>query len=397
MDIEKIDELRDITMGAGNEIRVLNRNFSLAEYDESWKKIERFLFIEVYNIIKEFYTDKSDTNIVSFSSESIMIKLPINMLDKKLFNPKNRSAQLAVASEELMNKKIKKISFEANGQMGFDFITIFPKISYDPSRDKDNILVRIPSEVYEEMVPIKSYCQLDLKLISDFNSGNTIRLYEIFKSYAFKGKVDISFTELRKKLGFFKAGKYPQWKYFNAKVLKPAVEEINLRKEEDIEVQYKKERSSETISFTIITHKQAQAGDINVLSEDEIINRDSRELNKLQANYIATVLRHCNKVTPISNKQELTQWIISDLINQQQKQKNDFAFKYSMNAISKQIREGKYKEPFAHKHLIKQTVFDEEIHNAIKMLEIDGQIEKILEDYTPEQIKANRFGYLLED
>jgi plasmid replication initiation protein len=83
---------------------------------------------------------------------------------------------------------------------------------------------------------------LDLKLLSEFGSGNTIRLYEIFKSYAFKKKFDIGFNELRKQLGFFNEGNYQEWKYFNAKVLKPAVKDINSYKQFDIEVFYEKKR-----------------------------------------------------------------------------------------------------------------------------------------------------------
>jgi len=378
------------------EIRVLNRNFSLGEYGESWTKIERYLFIEIYNVIKEFYISKSADNIQTFSSESIVVKLPINMLDKKLFNTKNRSKQLLEAATTLSKKQINSTTLDDDGQYGFHFITIFPEIRYTPSVDKNSMYIRIPSSIYEEMVPIASYCQLDLVLLSEFNSGNTIRLYEIFKSYAFKHKFVIPFTELRKKMGFFGEEKYPEWKYFNSQVLKPAVTDINKHKEHDIEVMYSKERGSESIAFTIISHRAENNTDIPVLSLDDLINTTNRKLNMIQEKYVATLLANCKGKVAISNMDELKEWIISDLIIQQQKKNEEFDFRYSMNAISKQIRAGEYAQPYAHKHLNNEIIFSDEIHNEIKVLELEGNIDLIKQTYSSEIIKAHRFGYLLE-
>lgn len=53
--------------------------------------------------------------------------------------------------------------------------------------------VRVPSQVYEEIVPIKSYCLLDLTMISQSNSVNTVILYEIFKSYSFRKTIILTF------------------------------------------------------------------------------------------------------------------------------------------------------------------------------------------------------------
>jgi hypothetical protein len=32
------------------ELRVVNRDFSLGEYGQSWTNLERYLFIEIYNV-----------------------------------------------------------------------------------------------------------------------------------------------------------------------------------------------------------------------------------------------------------------------------------------------------------------------------------------------------------
>ena len=294
------------------ELRVVNRDFSLGEYGQSWTKLERYLFIEIYNVIKDFYLSTSDENIKTFSSESILLTLPVNRLDKSLFKPSQKNRDLMKAAEGLSKKQINLKALGDDGQWYFRFISMFPEICYEPLKDRNKILIRIPNSIYEEMVPIESYCLLDLKLLSEFGSGNTIRLYEIFKSYAFKKKFDIGFNELRKQLGFFNEGNYQEWKYFNAKVLKPAVKDINSYKQFDIEVFYEKKRGLDKVSFTIKTHIIQDVSKIQVLNLNEEINGLTRIPNLIQKKYIETVLFFCKKKHSISNEIELTEWIISD-------------------------------------------------------------------------------------
>ncbi len=378
------------------ELRVLNRNFTLGEYGESWTKLEWYLFIEIYNVIKDFYLSKSSENIKTFSSESIMLTLPIDKLDSKLFKGNHRKRDLEVTADGLSKKRI-KLSKSAKGNFGFDFITIFPRISYDPDNDKKNIYVKIQSEVYEQMVPIESYCQLDLELISVFNSGNTVRLYGIFKSYAFRSSFIISFNDLRKKMGFHQEGNYKEWKYFNAKVLKPAVKDINGYKEYDIEVFYKKPKGLDDIEFKIKIHKKQIEGAIQVLNLNETIDESNRTLNLIQKKYVETVLLFCKKNRVITNTEELTSWIISDLVMQQKKQKVDFNFRYSMNSISKQLREDNYSQPYSHQHTVEDEIFDPVIYQEIKDMIEKGLYREIADKYSEEQIKANHFNYLLDE
>jgi hypothetical protein len=87
-------------------LRVVNRDFSLGEYGQSWTKLERYLFIEIYNVIKDFYLSTSDENIKTFSSESILLTLPVNRLDKSLFKPSQKNRDLMKAAEGLSKKQI---------------------------------------------------------------------------------------------------------------------------------------------------------------------------------------------------------------------------------------------------------------------------------------------------
>ncbi|WP_338027493.1 RepB family plasmid replication initiator protein [Colwellia maritima] len=187
--IKNVNVMELIEQKNERELRAINRQFSLGEYGQSRTKLERYLFIEIYNVIKDFYMSVSDQNIKTFSSESIYLTLPVEKLDQKLFKLNQKNRDLMNAAEGLSKKQINLKTIDEDGQHGFDFISMFPRLKFDPSTDKDNMYVRVPSEVYEEMVPIESYCLLDLKMISQFNSGNTVRLYEIFKSYAFRKKL----------------------------------------------------------------------------------------------------------------------------------------------------------------------------------------------------------------
>lgn len=387
----------DINVDEDRELRILNRNFSLGEYGDSWSKMERYLFIEIYDTIKNFFLAESDENIVEYGSTHIKIKIPVKEIKQKFFKGGNKRRQLLDVAESLSQKQISMINIEDDGQYGFDFITMFPRISYNPAVNKNDMYVEIHSGVYEEMVPIESYCQLDLKLLGEFNSGNTIRLYEIFKSYAFRRSFDITFNDLRKKLGFFNEGSYEEWKHFNAKVLKPAVQNINNYKEYDIEVFYEKPRGLDKIEFNIKTHKVHDVRKINVLNLNEAIDPATRTPNLIQQKYIETVLSFCKKKTKITNEVELMDWIISDLINQQQKSEEQVDFKRMMNEISQQIRMDIYTQPYSHKHLvIDEITFDSVIYEEIKKMEREGLHDSIKDQYSSEQIRANNFGFILD-
>jgi hypothetical protein len=379
------------------ELRAVNRKFSLGEYGQRWTKLERYLFIEIYNVIKEFYTAVSSENIKTFSGESILLTLPVDKLDKKLFKPSQKNRDLMNAAEGLSKKQISLKSLTKGGSWAFKFISIFPEIAYDPTIDKRTMGVRIPSSVYEEMMPIESYCLLDVKMISEFRSGNTIRLYEIFKSHAFRKKITLTIDTLRKQLGFFKEGVYEEWKHFNAKVLKKAVKDINTHKQYDIEVIYKKERGSEEIEFTILTHKEHKPSHIPILDLNEFII--DRTPSLIQSKYIETTLMYCNKSAknPL-NVKELTEWVISDLVSSQASKKEGFDFKHSMNAISQQIRHNVFTRPFSHKHLAakEDVVFNEVIYEEMKTLIKKGEIPKLLANYSREEMVANQFDYLLD-
>jgi hypothetical protein len=344
-------EDKKVAVVVNRETRVINRNFISAEYGNAWTKMQHYLFIEFYNVVKNFYMSKDDAYITSFTSDSITIKFPIDLLDNGLFDKSNRSKQLTAAADGLTDKKIRIVEVGKDGQTGFDFINMFIRIYYDPKVDRNHIVVKMPSEIYDEMMPIKSYAQLDHKLLGSFKAGNTIGVYRILKFHAFRGSFTLTFSSLRRQLGFFKADIYPEWKHFNSKVLKPAVAEINKMKEFDIEVRYSKARGSDNVEFVIVQHHKPKPESYVILDLNEKINRIERKPNVIQLKYLDTLINNVNEKELFSNTTELREWIISDIINQQSKVES-FDWKHFCNAIAKQLKQGKYSEPLAHSHLI---------------------------------------------
>jgi hypothetical protein len=116
----------------------------------------------------------------------------------------------------------------------------------------------------------------------------------------------------------------------------------------------------------------------------------------IQDKYIETVISYCDVKAKISDKDELKEWIITDIVMQQKKKGNDFNFKHALNSISKQIALGQYTEPYAHKHISTKLSFSDETYAEIMEMERKGEIKAIRERYTDEEIKLHRFSYILD-
>lgn len=386
--------------------RLINRTFSLGEYSQSWSKMEWLLFTEIYEIVKNFFTDNNEVYVESYTQESLQVRVPVNMLNRNMFDPKNRSKQLRSAAEGLMDMRVRKdLEGDDEQQLGFDFISMFPRIRYDPKKDKDHMLVKIQSEIYEEMVPIQSFAQLEVKVMERLPSGNHNRLYAIIKSHSFKPRFFITFTTLRKQMGFFAEKKYSDWRDFSSKVLKPAVQAINKLKEFDIEVAYKKVHNKDLVRFEIKNFSKKKHKYAPILNLNEHINPKTRIPNRIQRKYIRSTMKNVSKTDPISNPEELFSWIISDLITMQTKQKRNFDFKHAMNSISKQIVNHIYTEPYSHKHLIEAAddpesvevvVYDEFIHHEIKRLVDKGFYDEIRNRFTDAELKAHHHQHLID-
>lgn len=73
---------------------------------------------------------------------------------------------------------------------------------------------------------VGNYTQYSLLSVLPMKSGHSMRIYEILKSYAFRKKCTIDVDQLREQLGI--DGKYKNFKDLRKRVIEPAVKEINL-------------------------------------------------------------------------------------------------------------------------------------------------------------------------
>lgn len=387
-------------------VRIINKSFSLAEYSAPFTKIQWFLFIEIYEIVKQFYLGNTAKYIESFTKESITVRVPVNSINKNFFNPSNRSKQLRSAADGLMSMRVRNyIEADEHGQVGFDFITMFPRITYNPKVDKDHIVVRIQAEVYEEMVPIRSYAQLDLQLTENLETGHDQHVYAILKSHAYRGKATLSFEGILRQIGLYDLKTYRVWKHFNQKVFAPAVERINKHQQYDIYVEYSKRHGKDEIDFKFRNNYKQRKHHAEVLSLDELIDARTRIPNLLQRRYLQTTLKNCTREVQVTSMEELMSWVISDLISMQRKSGRMFNFKHAVNGISKQISTNVYSEPYAHKHLLAEAdqddtielaLADEFIQREIARLEKKGLYDEIKARFTDQELKVNKFGHLIE-
>ena len=90
----------------------------------------------------------------------------------------------------------------------------------------------------------ESFTQYQLENVICFDCKYSFRLYEILKSYGFKGVFTISVKELKQRLLI--ENKYERFTIFKSKVLNKAIEEIN--KYTDINIEYRLIRQNRTIT-----------------------------------------------------------------------------------------------------------------------------------------------------
>lgn len=96
----------------------------------------------------------------------------------------------------------------------------------------------------------KNFTEYQLEKVLCFDSKYSFRLYELFKSCAYKEKIVISVEDLKRKLMI--TDKYDRFTTFKTKVLNKAIEEINTYT--DLEITYtliRQNRTITSIDFTI--------------------------------------------------------------------------------------------------------------------------------------------------
>ena len=117
--------------------------------------------------------------------------------------------------------------------------------------------IAMTNEVMPYLTQLKGqFTKYQLKNIAYFNSVHSIRIYELITQYRSVGNREISVEELKKWLQV--EDSYSRWNNFKARVLAPAITEINEKSDLFVEVeQIKRGRAIHALKFVISHKKQA--------------------------------------------------------------------------------------------------------------------------------------------
>nr|WP_181717877.1 replication initiation protein RepM [Psychrobacter sp.]QJS05815.1 DNA replication protein [Psychrobacter sp.] len=128
----------------------------------------------------------------------------------------------------------------------------------------------------------KHFTKYELAQVAGLNSAYAVRLYEICIAWRKVGKVpQIELQELRNRLGVLD-DEYPLMERFKAKVLLPALKQIN--KHTDITADYKQHKTGRKITAISFTFKQKPSA--KTIATDKPTNADT--FIKMTADQIAT-------------------------------------------------------------------------------------------------------------
>ncbi|WP_419851546.1 replication initiation protein [Actinobacillus pleuropneumoniae] len=126
--------------------------------------------------------------------------------------------------------------------------------------------IAMTDEVMPYLTQLKGqFAQYQLKNIAYFSSVHSIRIYELITQYRSVGSREITIEELKKWLQVEE--NYSRWNNFKARVLDPAITEINERSDLLVEVeQIKRGRAIHALHFTIKLKKSVQSTEKTIKS-----------------------------------------------------------------------------------------------------------------------------------
>lgn len=166
------------------------------------------------------------------------------------------------------------------------------KVAY--SSLSGHIMIQLTSDVIEMIGKLKScFTQYKIKQICNLTSIYALRLYELTIQWLSTRKTPVFETdEFREKLGLLK-NEYTRMSNFKARVLEPAIEQINANTDINLKYhQHKKGRVITGFSFTVIAKKkksivQDKVAEISNKMTDTEDKKERRKITKSQAELLA--------------------------------------------------------------------------------------------------------------
>ena len=176
----------------------------------------------------------------------------------------------------------------------------------------------------DEVLPLitmleKHFTSYELQQVASLKSIHAIRLYELLIQYRTVGKLEISLSDLRLKLGIAD-GKYPTMNNFKARVLDVGIQQIN--EHSDITVKYEQVKQGRSITGFTFTFKQKAKATAHQTQRDEN-NLDLFSVENMTDKQIAVFSKKLAELPELGSKyspigasvEQFAQMIASELKN----------------------------------------------------------------------------------
>lgn len=171
----------------------------------------------------------------------------------------------------------------------------------------------------DEVLPLitmleKHFTSYELQQVASLKSIHAIRLYELLIQYRTVGKLEISLSDLRLKLGIAD-GKYPTMNNFKARVLDVGIQQIN--EHSDIIVKYEQVKTGRTIvGFKFSFKQKAKATTAQQIKRDKNTG-DLFSVNGMSDAQLARIARnkqferdYNHLISPQSNaNNDINEWV----------------------------------------------------------------------------------------
>ena len=246
---EEKNELTVVLPQIGNIDRFTKSNMLIASKYESSIMSERLLLIALSQL-QHTYKDNEGDLVCKMTSPQLKAIMQVKTTGGMWYKSIREGAEMISGL---------KVGYSNDANSSFEFVTLIRKCNF-----RDGVLTVVfnkDAEMY--LVGMKKqYTNLKLSTTMKMRSNYSLRLYQLCKSYAYKGQFTMLISELKFVIGvldindakamralgtinpdYDKAAaavdikKYSTWKHFRADLLLPAINEINTYT--DIDVSFK--------------------------------------------------------------------------------------------------------------------------------------------------------------
>lgn len=169
----------------------------------------------------------------------------------------------------------------------------------------------------DEILPLitmleKHFTSYELQQVASLKSVHAIRLYELLIQYRTVGKVEMSLSDLRLKLGINES-EYPRMDNFKARVLDIGIQQIN--EHSDLTAKYEQVKQGRTIIGFKFSFKQKAKATANQNERDNTTidfltdNLTDKQLERIARNKLF-IADYNHMITPQSNaNNDMNEWV----------------------------------------------------------------------------------------